>query len=158
MYKKLLKILIIVMLLILGISYYSCKNDQVNTNTPNSDPISYDLFPCWSPVNNLIAYSGGGDRNSPGTFIINTDGTNKIKISSLYGKNGSWSPDGQWIVFESRGDIYKRKIFDDTITIRLTTSGHNFSPSWSKDGLWIAYDSNDDSPTGGNFIWKMKQI
>ncbi len=66
-----------------------------------------------------------------------------------------WSPDGQWIVFEENGQIYKRKLSGDSL-VQLTFEGRNFYPAWSPDGQWIAYDSNSESPNGMYFIWIMR--
>jgi Tol biopolymer transport system component len=72
----------------------------------------------------------------------------------------AWSPDGKWIAFVRDAQVYKMPFdgerFDTTAIVQLTASGRNFFPAWSPDGNWIAYDSNTKSPTGLNFIWKMK--
>src|SRR5688500_9895307 len=60
--------------------------------------------------------------------------------------NPSWSPDGQWLVFESRrhGDAELYVIASDgTSERRLTRSaGEDTHPSWSPDGETIVFDSN----------------
>ncbi len=66
-----------------------------------------------------------------------------------------WSPDGQWIVFEKNGQIYKRKLNGDSL-VQLTFEGSNFYPDRSPDGQWIVYDSNVESPNGMYFVWKMR--
>src|SRR5688500_3168775 len=62
--------------------------------------------------------------------------------------NPSWSPDGQWLVFESRrhGDAELYVIASNgTRERRLTWSaGEDTHPSWSPDGQTIVFDSNRD--------------
>ncbi|MBK9334182.1 MAG: PD40 domain-containing protein [Ignavibacteria bacterium] len=54
------------------------------------------------------------------------------------------------------GNIYKRRVDNDSSEVQLTSGAAISSPSWSKDGDWIAYDSNIDSPSGSRFVWKMR--
>ncbi len=50
----------------------------------------------------------------------------------------SWSPDGKWIAFSMRGDIWKVPV-EGGVAIALTTGpGYHFEPAWSPDGRSIA--------------------
>lgn len=114
-----------------------------------------DAFPNWFPSGDKILYAGGNEANGFSLFLIDTNGTNKQIINFTSSLEADLSSDGEWIVYSSGGQIYKRKL-SDTITIQLTFTGGNYFPSWSKDDEWIAFDSNNDSPNGMNFVWKMK--
>ena len=62
--------------------------------------------------------------------------------------NPSWSPDGRWLVFESRrhgpAELYVIGV-DGTGERRLTWNGaHDTHPAWSPDGASIVFDSQRD--------------
>ena len=50
--------------------------------------------PVWSPDGRRIAFGDGGQ-----IFVINADGSQKVKL--VDGSQPRWSPDGQWLLFES---------------------------------------------------------
>jgi Tol biopolymer transport system component len=61
-----------------------------------------------------------------------------------------WSPDGEWIAFESAGQIWKVKPNGDSLTEITTNVAHKFSPVWSADGNAIAYANHSGDPRG---VW-----
>lgn len=167
------KLILIFWIIFFTILISSCDEEDSIT-LPIGDPPVYPLvdeFPAWSPDGQHILYNhygitridiGGSyhvDPDSSGLWIIDSDGTNpRILLKNAY--NGTWAPDGKWIVFVQGARIYKANINKDKTTLdqieQLTFVGESFFPSISKDGQWIAFDSNKDSPNGMNFIWKMK--
>ena len=70
---------------------------------------------------------------------------------------GTWmscdvSPDGQTIVFDLLGDIYKMPITGGRAELLLGGASWESQPRFSPDGKWIAYTSDRD---GGENIWVM---
>ena len=78
-------------------------------------------------------------------FVVNLNGTGLHQISpwgSGTEADGSWSPNGNWILFDSKGSLYV--VHPDgtgLAKIPLATSGISraFGPGWSPDGTKIVF-------------------
>lgn len=57
----------------------------------------------------------------------------------------AWSPDGRWIAFSMRGDIWKSPV-DGGIATALTAGPgvYHFEPAWSPDGTKVALSMDND--------------
>ena len=144
-------------LIFFSLIFFCCNKNSIptNPNPPNPDGKTIiDRNPVWSFNGKEIAYSGGDEVIGFGIYIVDTNGNSRKKILDHYIEDITWSPDGQWIAYDDGGNIFKKKVYGDSI-VQLTSSASNFSPSWSKDGKWIAYESNESSPNGFIFVWKM---
>lgn len=99
------------------------------------------------------------DPDSAGLWIINTDGTNPHLILKGGEECANWSPDGQWIVFESEAQIYKAPVIKDSLDmshlVQLTFASRNFFPAWSPDGQWITYNMSICEGPNSCGIWLM---
>lgn len=102
------------------------------------------------PIAEIVEYSpecGGGivrlDWDAAGTYGI-LDGQAPTRLLKLMLGSPSWSPAGDRIAFELRGDIstigFENGTFDTLSVTQLTFGGDNFSPEWSPDGSMIAYE------------------
>ncbi len=160
--------------LLLLVILFSCKDNSTEPGSPwIPDPVPpLDEYPTWSPDGTKILYYHRGiieisekhywgydystDINQIGLWMVNSDGTNPHLLINKTGIIADWSPDGNWIVFETGGQIYKTPVSGDSLVmsqvVQLTTEGRNFFPAWSPDGEWIAFDSNVIEPYS---IWKM---
>lgn len=87
----------------------------------------YNTSPTWSPKGDLIAYvtRSGGFR----IMTISPAGGDPQEVTS--GEDPSWSPDGRYLVFSSRGRL--RVASKDGRSVKQLTAGggDDSSPAWS---------------------------
>jgi len=117
------------------------------------------IFPVLSPLGDMIAYPAF-DGDLTRVWRMTIDGSLSILLAGESSENyaPSWSPDGQWIAYQSNhnsqmSDIWimdsaggnKRRITD--------TSGSHWSraPSWSPDGQWLAFVSDQAGSFGADY-------
>lgn len=87
----------------------------------------YNTSPAWSPKGDTIAYTGraGGFR----IMTINAEGGDPWEVAA--GEDPSWSPDGRYLVFSSRGRL-RLASKDGRSNKQLTGGGgDDTSPAWS---------------------------
>ena len=106
----------------------------------------------------LVYMSGRPDAME--IWVSNLDGSSPVRLTSL-GKCGTprWSPDSQWIAFDSDGryghsGIYVVAAEGGPIHPVVDDLWNNSVPSWSRDGKWIYFASNRSSDEEENEVWK----
>ena len=77
------------------------------------------------------------------------------RLGNLEGRDGTWSPDGQRILFVNGNDLYLTKP-DGTESRKLTSApGIVWWPRWSPDGSRIRF-SVFEAETGADTLWETK--
>ena len=135
-----------------------------------TDNPGIDEYPTWSPDGTRIAFHctmGGVNSNGTGDFeicVVSRDGSGLHRLTDTPGENTQpdWSPDGEWIVFESNRlgwpslptatpAGYDHESFGDEDVWMMRTDGsqqRNLTsnpleddsfPAWSPDGTWIVF-------------------
>ena len=99
---------------------------------------------CWSAVHDKVAYTAdpvGPDQ----VYIVPATGGDPERITEepQVAWEPTFSPDGEWIVFEShmngrKGEIYKVSI-DGTQVVALSTGRNDRQPNWSPAGDQIVF-------------------
>ena len=116
------------------------------TNTTGSD---VNRYPTWFPDGKKIIYTGQRSA-SIFIFIANLDGIIEQQIySSLSPRQGSISPDGNYVIFNVRFGYLSRMNINTGLFENVTTNLFNSGNSWSPDGSQIAF-SNGSSISVGN--------
>jgi eukaryotic-like serine/threonine-protein kinase len=112
-----------------------------------------NVDPSWTPDGRSLTYASGGPTTTFGLWTRRADGTTPPVLQfhekrSVY--NPHWSPDGEWLVFQSdpdqanAGDILGiRPGKDSAATSLVATTATETTPALSPDGRWLAYASNE---------------
>ena len=114
-----------------------------------------------SPDGTRIAYwtwltetdNQGNDTTTVPLTIANLDGSEPNVIldgveppNTTVEERPQWSPDGRFLVFSTRGKIYRVGVDGSGLTT-LADDGrfHRSAPTWSPDGTWIAFHASPPS-------------
>lgn len=127
---------------------YTMNNDGTG-RTRLTTATDFDEYADWSPDGSKIAYTsvGGQKGGAKQIWIMNSDGSNKHRISTEYAIQAAWSPDGKKIAFKCyRGGYNICVMNSDGTNIKQLTqeSANTHDPDWSPDGSKIIYSSARD--------------
>jgi TolB protein len=133
---------------------YVMNPDGSGQTNISNDPRP-DFQPAWSPDGSRIAFSRIDFDGSQNLWIMDANGDNQHRISTLDGGDPSWSPDGTRLVYTSISpsftdfDIHVINA-DGTNDVAIATGpAIDATPDWSSDGQWIVFGSNREKFVGG---------
>ncbi|NOX64738.1 MAG: hypothetical protein GXO85_02810 [Chlorobi bacterium] len=108
--------------------------------------------PNWSPNGSKILYQKFENKQWD-IWIMNTDGTDKNKVTSGLGNktDASFSNDGQFIIYSTDFELDLSNIYKIPVTggisVRLTNyEGYDGAPSVSSDGTKLIFESFNSDP------------
>jgi hypothetical protein len=142
---KMMKRAIVLCVMVVAVSVAILQPVQAVTFTQLTTDPSGDFRPDWSPLGDKIVFVS--DRTGPfRLWVIPIAGGTPTKISELgsYGdEEPKWSPDANYILFQSRGgrwDLFTMTSTGDSVTRRTFTDDRDENnPDWSPDGSKIVW-------------------
>lgn len=118
--------------------------------------------PNWSPTGNKILYQKE-ENNQWEIWIMNTDGTNKTKITNFEGSktDATFTHDGKYIIFSFENEqtklanIYKSSVTGGNQTRLTNYDGYDGAPSISPDGTKLIFETSAKDPdkSNGTDLW-----
>ncbi|NOT09083.1 MAG: hypothetical protein HOP28_12860 [Gemmatimonadales bacterium] len=108
------------------------------------------LNPRWSPDGRRLMYEANADNpRRLDLYVMNADGGAPTRLRED-ARNGSWSPDGAFVLFASPADgdldVYVMKADGSDVRQLTNTPEMDYQPAWSPDGRRIVFVS---IPAGG---------
>jgi Tol biopolymer transport system component len=114
-------------------------------------------FPCVALWGAIVLTGCTGERVEPSATLMRPQG--ETRLIDFETDEGTWmsldvSPDGEWIVFDLLGHIYRVPLTGGEAEVLTQRSGValNFHPAYSPDGTAIAFISDR---SGQNNVWVM---
>jgi Tol biopolymer transport system component len=136
----------------------STIGEQNTPSKPLAASTRADYSPNFSPDSKRLVFTSARSGFDE-IWIAASDGSHPVQLTHFnVGSAGcpSWSPDGQWIVFDAtidnNRDIYVISRGGGAVRRLTVESSAEAEPSWSHDGRWIYFMSDR---LGTRQIWKM---
>ena len=124
---------------------YEIVTRKIDGSDPRrlTENIVMDHYPVWSPDGSRIAFArtaqgeGIPEGEPVGVVVADADGSDQRTITNHWASSVAWSPDGEYLSFESGGAAYTIGV-DGSNLARLSDTVLE-GPVWSPDGSLVAF-------------------
>ena len=124
---------------------YEIVTRKIDGSDPRrlTENIVMDHYPVWSPDGSRIAFArtaqgqGIPEGEPVGVVVAAADGSDQRTITNHWASSIAWSPDGEYLSFESGGAAYTIGVDGSNLT-RLSDTVLE-GPVWSPDGSLVAF-------------------
>ena len=124
---------------------YEIVTRKIDGSDPRrlTENIVMDHYPVWSPDGSRIAFArtaqgqGIPEGEPVGVVVAAADGSDQRTITDHWASSIAWSPDGEYLSFESGGAAYTIGV-DGSNLARLSDTVLE-APVWSPDGSLVAF-------------------
>ena len=124
---------------------YEIVTRKIDGSDPRrlTENIVMDHYPVWSPDGSRIAFArtaqgeGIPEGEPVGVVVAAADGSDQRTITDHWASSIAWSPDGEYLSFESGGAAYTIGV-DGSNLARLSDTVLE-GPVWSPDGSLVAF-------------------
>lgn len=160
-------ILLVMLLLVTSPVMATITNEGAKQLT--TDPFN-EAYPSWSPDGTKIAYLSIDSEDIVSFWVMNVDGTEKLRIDtvdssyielSILGLHFDWSPDSKSMAYTRRvqegfgSDVRSIWVMDIETGEKIELASRSMYPSWSPDGTKIVYIGYLSDYFDGCDLWIM---
>jgi eukaryotic-like serine/threonine-protein kinase len=110
-----------------------------------------DISPDRSSL--LVPGFSGVENNDPPLWVLPLPAGTPRRLGELLGHDGTWSPDGQQMLFAKGNDLYVARTDGTESKKLLSVPGRPYWPRWSPDGSRLRV-SVTDTKTGSESLWE----
>lgn len=144
-----------------GKTLYAIRADGELTRIPQNGILA---DPVWSPKGDRIAVLAEEGRNTKADlWVMQADGSQATRIKTDVGAEPPrWSPDGRWLAFVSRGQLWTAAAGDPSTARSVWSQVGSLSYvsdiHWSPDGRRIAFNGpqlRPEGPPGPNQVYSL---
>lgn len=152
-----LRVVLIVAVMGALMALHSCSDKVVYDTLPWGGPF-VSMNAAWSPSGEQMAvcYNGSDTTIKHGIYLVDTVSwqTTELFVPGNYSTFASvnWSPDGEWLLFSYRAQLYKIKPDGDSLT-QLTFTSRQFHSDWAESDTLIVYRISLGDSSG---VWVMR--
>jgi serine/threonine-protein kinase len=117
---------------------------------PGERPLTFDataFHPAWTPDGQAVVYLSCCGQGGLELKLRRADGSGRaeLRLSDVSTGKVTYSPDGQWLTYGNRQDLYALRVGGDSgpVPLLVTEGIRETAQAVSPDGRWLAYVSDE---------------